>query len=365
MRGRLKRVLIPLSIVALVGVVTTGTASAKTINVKSGDSIQAAVDKAKEGDTINVAKGTYKENVEISKNGITLVGKNATIVPPSKPHKGSVCWAPKDKSSHSGICIVPKDFDFENFALGSDPAISGTSVSGFTFKGFTGNGIIAFGAEDTEMTDNTSINAGEYGFAAFVSTGTTITGNSATAKGGEAGIYIGSSPDSQAVVRDNTSKGAANGIFLRDAKNATFEDNELTGNCIGILVLGDSPGPVGDSTITNNKITKNDKFCPAEDEGPANGGVGIAIASGSGITATGNTITDNKVTQDAQITGGVVVVAPPGENGAGTPPDNNSFTGNTISGNNPDIVYDGSGSGNTFTGNTGCTTSQPEGLCAG
>ncbi len=362
MRARLKRVVIPLSIVALVGVWTTSTASAKTINVKSGQSIQAAIDKAAEGDTINVAKGTYKENVEIATNDITLVGKNATIVPPKKPHKGSYCWV-GGPENHNGICVAPEDFDFEEFAPGSD-TVSGVTVRGFTVKGFTGSGIIAYGTEGAEFSDNKLTNNKDYGVAAFVSTGTVISGNTATAKESEAGIYIGSAPDSQADVRDNTSKGASYGIFLRDAKNATFTDNTLSGNCMGVLVLGDAPGPVGDSTFSGNTITKNNKFCPPED-GPSTGGVGIGIASGSGVTIEGNEITDNKSSQEADITGGVVIVAPPGEAGPGTPPENNSVTGNTFSGNGTDIVYDGSGTNNTFTGNTGCTTSQPEGLCAG
>ena len=361
MASRMRRVLVPLAIVALAGVWTTGTASAKTINVKSGQSIQAAVDKASEGDTINVAKGTYKENVEVKTNDLTLVGKGATIVPPSKPHKGSYCWG-KKAAGENGICVAPTDFNFKDFAVASD-TVSGVSVSGFTVKGFSGTGVMVLGGEGNRVSDNKLVNNEEYGVGAFASTGTEVTGNTATAKKSEAGIYIGDSPDAQASVSDNKSSGASIGYFLRNAKNVTFESNTATGNCVGALLLGDAPGPVGDSTFANNTFTKNDKFCPPED-GPSNGGVGLAIASGSGVTATGNTITDNKSSKKADVTGGVVVVALPGENGPGTPPENNSITGNTITGNDLDITYDGSGTNNTFTGNT-CSSSQPEGLCTG
>lgn len=259
MRAGVRRVLVPVAVAAIAGVWTTGPASAKTITVKSGGSIQDAIDKAKEGDTISVAKGTYRENVEISQNQLTLTGKNATIVPPKQAHKGSYCWQ-KDTSSHSGICVAPEDFDFENFEPG-EGTVTGVSVSGFTVKNFPGTGIIAFGAEDTKISDNTVTNNKEYGVAAFVSTRTVISGNTATAKKSEAGIYIGDSPDAQAEVSDNTSKGANDGIFIRNAENATFEGNTLTGNCNGVLVLGNAPGAAGNSTFSGNTITKNNKFC--------------------------------------------------------------------------------------------------------
>jgi parallel beta-helix repeat protein len=362
MRSRVRRVLVPLAVVAIAGMWTTGTASAKTITVKSGDSIQAAIDKAKVGDTISVAKGTYKENIEISQNELTLIGKNATIVPPEKPHEGSYCWGPK-AGGKNGICVAPEDFDFENFAP-REGIVAGVSVSGFTVKNFAGTGVMVLGGEDTKVSDNTVVNNKEYGVGVFASTRTVISGNSATAKKSEAGIYIGDSPDSQAEVSDNTSKGANDGIFLRNAENATFEGNTLTGNCAGVLILGDAPGPVGNSTFSGNTITKNNKFCPEGDT--TFSGIGIAIASGTGVAVQGNTITDNKPSKEAVFTGGVVIVAPPPEEPGATPtpPSNNSVTGNTISGNEPDLSYDGSGTGNTFSGNTGCTTSQPEGLCA-
>src|SRR6185436_16217375 len=71
----------------------TTTAEAKTIRVKPGDSIQAAVDKAKPGDRVLVKPGVYREDgracpatgrkcaVSIEKNNIRLIGV------PSRRHR--------------------------------------------------------------------------------------------------------------------------------------------------------------------------------------------------------------------------------------------------------------------------------------
>jgi hypothetical protein len=46
----------------------------------------------------------------------------------------------------------------------------------------------------------------------------------------------------------------------------------------------------------------------------------------------------------------------------GTAPTNNVVTHNTILRNHPDLFWDGTGTGNTFTGNV-CESSVPNGLC--
>src|SRR5687768_410600 len=57
----------------------------RTVEVEAGESIQAAIDKAKPYTTIEIEEGTYKESLTISKDGIKLVGegrKKTHIVPP-------------------------------------------------------------------------------------------------------------------------------------------------------------------------------------------------------------------------------------------------------------------------------------------
>jgi pectin methylesterase-like acyl-CoA thioesterase len=49
-------------------------AAAKTIEVEPSESIQAAVDAAKPGDTIRIDNGIYRQNVTITTDGLTIVG---------------------------------------------------------------------------------------------------------------------------------------------------------------------------------------------------------------------------------------------------------------------------------------------------
>ena len=66
--------------VALLGLSAFITASAATIHVNSGDSIQAAVDAAVSGDTINIGAGVYEQQILVSRKDLNLVGEPGAIL---------------------------------------------------------------------------------------------------------------------------------------------------------------------------------------------------------------------------------------------------------------------------------------------
>lgn len=307
-------------------------------------SINAAIRQASPGDTI-VVSGTHRENVVIRKNGITLRGDRAVIKPP--PGRGGRCGP-------SGICLLG-DVDFQTGEVSS--YVRNVTITNITVRNFRDTGIIAFGARDATFEGNRAYDNRGYGIAAFISTGTRVLGNT-TRGSGDAGIYIGSSPNANAKVRGNETYRNLFGIFVRDARGGTIEGNRSHDNCLGVLFLADAPGPAGNFAVEGNKVRNNTRACPAEDGAPPVSGVGVALLGASGVDLRGNTITGNVPSGPSAFRGGVAVV----RGIEGTAPRNNSVVGNTILGNRPDVSYDGSGSGNRFVANN-CATSNPASIC--
>ena len=340
----------PLSVCLLavfLAVLVAGVASAQEegLIVGPGESIQRAVNAAERGDTILV-RGVHRESVVIRKDGITLQGERAVLESPDRPP--SPCFEP------SGFCVLGD----VNFRTGEvSDYVEDVSITGFTVRNFEGSGIIALGARDANFTNNRAFRNGEYGIAAFTSTGIRIISN-ITGNDGLAGIYVGDSPRADATVADNDTYANTLGIFIRDARGGSITGNSVHNNCMGMLFLGDAPGPVGNFEVRGNTVRKNTRSCPGGEGAPPISGVGIALLGASDMEIQGNEITGNVPSGPTAFQGGVVV-----ERGfGGTPPNNNSVEGNTILRNRPDIFWDRSGSGNDLTPNE-CRTSTPEYLC--
>lgn len=64
----------------------------KTIYVKPTQSIQAAIDRADRGDKIVVYPGTYNEQLLITKDDITLIGKPGAILEPPETYVENPCY---------------------------------------------------------------------------------------------------------------------------------------------------------------------------------------------------------------------------------------------------------------------------------
>src|SRR3712207_3189841 len=138
------RPLIACLLAALLAALVAGAASAQTQRamVGPGESIQRAVNAAERGDTI-VVRGTHRETVVIRKDGLTLLGDEAVLLPPDRPT--SPCFfAP------SGFC-VRGDVNLQTGDVSE--YVADVTITGFTVRNFEGFGIIALGARNAKFTN--------------------------------------------------------------------------------------------------------------------------------------------------------------------------------------------------------------------
>src|SRR5215472_14052859 len=130
--------------IGIVGAVLTvslaATASAAWASgpmfVGPGESIQAAVDAAKPGQTVEVMPGTYLEAVCLTVDGVSLRGRGAVIMPPAQAPRTSCAFDPGGQTV--GIAIVGNLDPATGEVV--DP-ISDLTVSGFRVEGFASFGI--------------------------------------------------------------------------------------------------------------------------------------------------------------------------------------------------------------------------------
>lgn len=338
-----------------------GPASASTITLHPGDSIQAAVNAAHPGDTIVLTAGKYHDAVMIQKNNITIRGAGAspagTVVLPQKPRQGNLCGGPNHLV---GFCVVGQLDEHFNVLRPTH----GTRISDLVIQSFPGEGIFEYGADGSVYKRIRSQNNGGYGIFSNTSTNVTIEDNYA-AGNGEAGIYVGDSPSSNAHVESNISVGNANGYLFRDAQDGFAANNVAKGNCAGFIVLDTgAPTQAARWTLQNNTSYNNRRACEGEEgEEPALSGLGIFLVGAQDVTLRHNTVYRNHATGPSAASGGIVVMsaAPFG----GSAPDGANVVANMLHANSPaSIVWDGSGTGVHFAGNL-CKRSIPDGLCAG
>ncbi|HKG50626.1 MAG TPA: right-handed parallel beta-helix repeat-containing protein [Actinomycetales bacterium] len=348
------RTLLVASTVIVTSVALAAPASAHnggSRTVRPGQSIQAAVDAARPGDTVVVLRGTYREQVRVSTNRVALRARGAVTIRP--PSGGGRC----DVIAPTGICVLPRDLNTETMAYGS--RVSGVSIRGFRIVGFGAFGVFAFGSQGLKVSRVHAVDNGVYGIARFDSNDGYIRDSSATGSD-EAGLYVGDSPSSHALVEHNRAWNNGYGIFVRHVHLATVRHNTVWANCLGMFFLDDGqPEGNGDNRISRNTVRDNNRVCPASDEAPALSGGGIVLYGSQRNRVERNTVTGNRGATIAS--GGIVLLTATLTSGKGS--NNNVVTRNRAARNAPADLVQGAGStGNTFRRNR-CATSIPAGLC--
>jgi hypothetical protein len=368
-----------LCIAALAALSMLGAASASwatdnhhgdTIWVSPGTgTITAAAANAESGDTLRLKKGVYIDAANFGAKAISVkgAGQGRTIIklpaelPPPDPN--DFCRGPGGEAA--GLCWLAPD--------------GPVKVRDLTTVGHA-IGILGFQMDGMRVEHTTGKDHDEYGIAAFESHRLTFVHNIERGDGGEAGLYIGDTEDAGAKVAHNTSTGWAFGLFFRDARIGTAWDNKLTKNCIGALILDTGPNgtqtdpetgeefinyPAGAWLLVHNKVVRNTRFCPGnEEEGePALGGHGIAVVGADRVAIVKNTIKGNNPPAEGESafpSSGVTILD--GTDVVGSDPPENVLVAKNRFRNDLDIFWDESGTNIRFKNNR-CRTSTPAGLC--
>ncbi len=275
-----------------VAVALTATpAVAKTFKVHPGDSIQAAVDAASDGDKIVVYPGTYTETgsphavvVNKSLKMIAKVDKKA----PGDTGKVIILG---DGSQQDGVLVEPPN--------PGDANIEGFLIKGFTVQGFNNNGIHLRYVNNFKILKNESIDNLENGIWPTLSVKGMVKKN--VSYGSEDSAMWVEASENVRVIK-NIAHSSPTGIEVTISNGVDVKKNEAYNNSVGVGLY--HPSAAGLAPLATNgfwKIQKNyihDNNAPntappgsmAADLPP---GGGILILGADDILVKSNTVENN------------------------------------------------------------------------
>ncbi|MFA1545702.1 nitrous oxide reductase family maturation protein NosD [Actinomadura chokoriensis] len=317
--------------------------------VRPGHSIQAAVDRARPGDTIRLEEGHYKGGVLVRKR-LTIRGEgNKTILRPGRHDHCAKAGAPG-----MGICVIGR----------AKHPVEGVTIRNLTVQGFKGSGVHGMYTDRLTVLAVLAKKNGEYGITEFRSTRGRFVWNWTIDNDEDAGLYVGDTANARGTeVAWNHSSGNTLGVLVRHAHHVQVHDNEITGNCAGVALVDDGQrGGQGHNQVWKNKIFKNNRRCAAHGDVPALGGTGVLFFGGEHNTVEKNIVKENR--GRLPYSGGIVLfpgVAP--KHGSARPARHNLIKNNVVRRNAPFDLVDKSGSKTNRFRDNKCRTSNPRGLC--
>ncbi|MFB7470056.1 right-handed parallel beta-helix repeat-containing protein [Kitasatospora sp. NPDC056184] len=312
--------------------------------------VQKAVDVAREGDTVLIGPGTYRESVRVTRPNVVVRGTDRSAV------------------------VLDGGLKLANGITATGP---GTVVENLTVHGYLANGVLFTGVTDEKLqqrgaggsaydpldterfppvvgfraTRVTAYNNGLYGIYAFDARDGVIEESYASGHA-DSGIYVGQCKPCNTLVRGNTVERNAVGIELTNASdNLSILGNRAAGNRVGVTVNSndlEALAPQRAAVIAGNVVVDNNA---ADSPQQADGGFGIGIGIGGG---TANRVERNLVRGNRAA--GVIITDP-----AGHPASGNRVEGNQVNGNGADLVLGSVDPGNCFSGNRP-EKQHPEGL---
>jgi len=350
---------IALALAALAALPGTALASTGRV-IRVTTTIQAAVDRARPGDTVVVPPGIYHESVLITTSHLTLRGSQAAVIDA----------AGFDQGIEVGTGTVTTGLD--GFPRCPAIQVRDVTVEGLTVRDASDDGIRLIGVDGFTVRGGRYVGNDEYGVFPSCSTNGLIAGNFARGANDTA-FYVGN--DTHVTVTGNRASGNTSAYEVENSSFVVERGNQASGNTAGILVfvLPNLPRTVSSHVlIEGNTLVHNNRPNPVsptsgEDLGLVPTGSGILDIAGDDVTVRDNVITGND-------TVGIAILTSPfaGQDPRVEPfPDRAHVVGNVIlrNGQSPDpvrspnqgadILYDGSGTGNCFARNRFATDLPP------
>jgi parallel beta-helix repeat protein len=282
-----------------------------TIVVRPGQSIRAAIDRARPGTRIYVLAGTYRElqnptnALTITKNGIRLIGqttkKKRVVIENAGNQRNGLVIVPEDRtdcmSCHTDLGPpFPVKPGVQMGLKMRDPMMHGIEIRGITIRGFRNNGLFTENVDGFRIIDVESIDNRNYGIFPTLSKNGLISHSKSIGSDLDSGIWIETSEN--VTLRNSYVSGNVNGIEVSNSDDILIANNEATGNTVGAAILllpdifDDRPG-ANRIDMRNNWIHANNKENTARP-----GSILSFVPSGTGVLYLGvdnSTIANNRV----------------------------------------------------------------------
>ncbi len=322
--------------------------------VRPGGSIQAALDAAAPGAVIHVAPGTYREALTVNVPGIKLIGLGNS----------------EKRHDHNGRVLIVNPGGAENGVFATPDADDFTLVN-VTVRDFEENGVLLLGVDGFLLSRITTIDNGEYGLFPVKSAHGVIERSSAEGHA-DAGIYVGQSDD--VIVRDSEAFGNVIGFEIENSTDVTVVDNRSHRNTAGMLIVllpGLDVKVSAGIWVNGNDVRDNNlpNFAhPGELAAAVPSGSGILVVGSDQTQVHGNAVHGNDfvgIGVGSTLLLGALAGLPPEAFADIEPnPDGVEVTANRVTGNGAappplpiplpgvDLLWDGAGTGNCWSGNT-------------
>ncbi len=239
-----------------------------TFTVTGGQSIQAAVDRARPGDRIQVMPGTYHETVTVDFDDIELAGMVQNGERPVLDGKNKM---------NDGVLASGNNF----------------TISGFEIRNYKGNGVVVNKAQNATFRNLVCHNTGKYGVYPVLCSGV-LAESCVVSDVWDAGVYAGQCKD--VVIQNCEAYRNTIGIETENCINVLMANNSAHNNSLGLLVvlLPDLPTTEArNARVINNRVLDNNYpnlSPPGNTVNLVEPGTGIAINAADNTEVTRNEV---------------------------------------------------------------------------